>query len=213
VRITDQTQLGNIFPVKYRTPIVDGRYLPGTFQPTFLYEFIWDLATFGLLLLIERRVRLRRGYLFAAYVSLYTFGRFFVEYIRIDPAHRYLGLRLNDWTSVAVFLAATALLFWKGPPRTAPAEFHGVGPDLLSGPSPTNLDVAPRARRAALELVGDPLPARVLEAERQREAARRPVPPSQERDDAATTEAPAGPQPGSGSPAASSQATSKVRSS
>jgi prolipoprotein diacylglyceryl transferase len=145
VRITDQTQLANIYPVKYRTPIVDGRYLPGTFQPTFLYECIWDLATVGLLLLVERRVRLRRGYLFGAYVSLYTFGRFFVEYLRIDPAHRYLGLRLNDWTSIVIFVASTSLLLWKG-----------------RGPAP-----------GGEELVGDPLPPSLLEAERARaEAAR-----------------------------------------
>ncbi len=117
VRITDQTELGNIFPVRYRTPYVAGHYLPGTFQPTFLYECIWDLATFGLLLLIERRLRLRRGYLFAAYVAIYTFGRFFTEYLRIDPAHRYLGLRLNDWTSIIVFLAASAVLVLRGRPR------------------------------------------------------------------------------------------------
>ena len=68
VRISDQTQLGSILP-KYRPPLsASGQYLPGTFQPTFLYESIWDLVTFGLLLLIERRVKLRRGYLFAAYV-------------------------------------------------------------------------------------------------------------------------------------------------
>ena len=61
----------------------------GRSNPRFLYESLWDLATFGLLLLIERKVKLRRGYLFAAYAALYTFGRFFTEYLRIDPAHRY----------------------------------------------------------------------------------------------------------------------------
>ena len=102
-------QLANI-PAEVPPTRAHGRYLPGTFQPTFLYECIWDLATFGLLLLIERKVKLRRGYLFAAYAALYTFGRFFTEYLRIDPAHRYLGLRLNDWTSVAVFVVAAGVL-------------------------------------------------------------------------------------------------------
>ena len=94
--------------------MVDGVYLPGTFQPTFLYECIWDLATVGLVLLVERKVKLRRGYLFAAYAAIYTFGRFFTEYLRIDPSHRYLGLRLNDWTSVGVFVVAGAILLLKG---------------------------------------------------------------------------------------------------
>jgi prolipoprotein diacylglyceryl transferase len=128
VRVTNQAELSNIFPARYRPPLVDGRYLPGTFQPTFLYECIWDLATFGFLLLIERRVKLRRGYLFGAYCSLYTFGRFFTEYLRIDPAHRYLGLRLNDWTSIAVFTVSAAVLLALGRPKP--------GDDLVGDPLP-----------------------------------------------------------------------------
>jgi hypothetical protein len=41
---------------------------------------------------------------------LYTFGRFWTEYLRIDQAHRWLGLRLNDWTSIVVFVVSTAVL-------------------------------------------------------------------------------------------------------
>jgi len=143
VRITDQAQLASIYPPKYRNPpgCQVGSCLPGTFQPTFLYECAWDLATFGALLLIERRVRLRRGHLFTSYVALYTIGRSWVEYLRIDPAHRYLGLRLNDWTSIVVFVAAAGVLAWKGRPRP------GGQPD---------------------QLVGQPLPAPVAALERQR---------------------------------------------
>jgi prolipoprotein diacylglyceryl transferase len=140
VRITDQAQLGNIYPPKYRPPTVDGLYLPGTFQPTFLYECIWDLVTVGLLLLIERKVRLRRGYLFAAYAAIYTFGRFFTEYLRIDPSHRYLGLRLNDWTSIGVFLCASAILLLKGRPEP--------GDDLVGEPLPAGVLAGEKAREA-----------------------------------------------------------------
>ncbi|MGO9656927.1 MAG: prolipoprotein diacylglyceryl transferase [Acidimicrobiales bacterium] len=137
VRITDRSELSSI-PVKYQHLSATGALLPGTYQPTFLYESIWDLVTFGLLLLIERRVRLRRGYLFAAYASLYTFGRFFTEYLRIDPAHRYLGLRLNDWTAIGIFAVAASVLWLKGRPQ--PGD----------------------------ELVGDPLSARQVALERAR---------------------------------------------
>ncbi len=88
----------------------------GTFHPTFLYESLWDLAVVGIVLLVEKRIRLRRGYLFAVYVAAYTFGRFFTEYMRIDFAHKFLGLRLNDWTSILVFAVSFALLVLRGRP-------------------------------------------------------------------------------------------------
>jgi prolipoprotein diacylglyceryl transferase len=138
VRITNQAELGNIYPAKYRPPFVNGSYLPGTFQPTFLYECIWDLATIGLVLLIERKVKLRRGYLFAAYAAIYTFGRFFTEYLRIDPSHRYLGLRLNDWTSIGVFVCASAILLVKGRPKP--------GDDLVGQPLPAGVQAGENAR-------------------------------------------------------------------
>ena len=84
-----------------------------TFQPTFLYESIWDLIVVGFVIWIERRFRIRRGFLIAAYAACYTFGRFFTEYLRIDTAHRFLGLRLNDWTSIVVFAVSVfVLLRW-----------------------------------------------------------------------------------------------------
>lgn len=92
----------------------------GTFQPTFLYECIWDLAVCVLVIQVERRFRIRRGYLIAAYAAFYTFGRFFTEWMRIDDAHRFLGLRLNDWTSIIVFVVSSALLLLKG--RAAAGE-------------------------------------------------------------------------------------------
>lgn len=85
-----------------------------TFQPTFLYECIWDLIVFGLVLWIERRFRVRRGYLIAVYAALYTFGRFWTEYLRIDTAHKFWGLRLNDWTSIIVFAVAVIVLLVRG---------------------------------------------------------------------------------------------------
>lgn len=90
---------------------------PGTFQPTFLYESIWDLVVVGLVIWVERRFRIRRGYLIAAYAAFYTFGRFFTEYMRIDEAHRFFGLRLNDWTSVVVFVVSAAVLLAFGRAR------------------------------------------------------------------------------------------------
>jgi len=83
-----------------------------TFQPTFLYEFVYDLVGVGILLLLDRRYRFRPPALFALYVSYYTFGRFFEELLRIDPSHHFLGLRLNAWVSLVVFLASTGFFVW-----------------------------------------------------------------------------------------------------
>ncbi len=54
----------------------------------------------------DKRFRLGHGRVLALYMAAYTAGRFWVEYLRIDDAHHILGLRLNDWTSILVFLAA-----------------------------------------------------------------------------------------------------------
>ena len=83
-----------------------------TYQPTFLYELLWDVAGVLILLWIDRRYRIKAPGLFALYVSWYTFGRFFEELLRIDPAHHFAGLRLNAWVSIIVFVAATAFFIW-----------------------------------------------------------------------------------------------------
>jgi prolipoprotein diacylglyceryl transferase len=83
-----------------------------TFHPTFLYEFLWDLAAAGVLLLVERRFTIRPPGLFALYVALYTFGRFFEELLRVDPAHEIAGLRLNAWVSIVLFVLSVAFFVW-----------------------------------------------------------------------------------------------------
>jgi prolipoprotein diacylglyceryl transferase len=82
------------------------------YQPTFLYELLWDLAGVCLLLWLARRYRFHAPALFALYVAYYTFGRFFEELIRIDPSHHFLGLRINAWVSAVCFLAASAFFVW-----------------------------------------------------------------------------------------------------
>jgi prolipoprotein diacylglyceryl transferase len=79
-----------------------------TFHPTFLYESLWCLAVAVVIVLVDRRWRQDHGRTFALYVMLYTVGRGFFESLRIDEAHHLLGLRLNEWTSLLVFLGGTA---------------------------------------------------------------------------------------------------------
>ena len=91
---------------------VSGYENSATFQPTFLFEFIYDIVGVGLLLLLDRRFRFRPPALFALYVSYYTAGRFVEELLRIDPAHHFAGLRLNAWVSIVVFCISTAFFVW-----------------------------------------------------------------------------------------------------
>jgi prolipoprotein diacylglyceryl transferase len=77
----------------------------GYFQPTFLYESIWDVGTAIALILLDRKYKLGHGRVFALYLVIYGLGRSWVEALRIDPAHHFYGLRLNDWTSIAIVLA------------------------------------------------------------------------------------------------------------
>ena len=96
------------------------------YQPTFLYESIWDVGVAVLLVWAQRRYALRGGRVFALYVAAYTVGRGWIEALRVDHANHFLGLRLNDWTSLVVFLTATAFLLRqrRTPPETADATAH-----------------------------------------------------------------------------------------
>ncbi|RBP98028.1 prolipoprotein diacylglyceryl transferase [Bifidobacterium aemilianum] len=88
----------------------DGGSCPvGTlFHPTFLYEMIWNLIGAALLVWIGSKTvkLLKAGSLFALYVIWYTTGRTWIEALRIDFAHEFLGVRLNVWVSMAVFILA-----------------------------------------------------------------------------------------------------------
>ncbi|HET7690376.1 MAG TPA: prolipoprotein diacylglyceryl transferase [Nocardioidaceae bacterium] len=95
---------------------IDERYRPegygdyATFHPTYLYEFLWNLGGAGLVIWADRRFKLGRGRVFALYVMVYCAGRGWIEYLRIDPvqADDVLGLRLNVWTSIVLFVLALA---------------------------------------------------------------------------------------------------------
>jgi prolipoprotein diacylglyceryl transferase len=83
-----------------------------TFHPTFLYELVWNLGVFTALVLLDRRFRLGHGKVFALYVMLYTAGRFWIEALRIDTVNEIGGFRLNNYTSVIVFVIATVVFGW-----------------------------------------------------------------------------------------------------
>ena len=83
-------------------------------HPTFLYECLWCLAAFALIVWLDRRFRLGHGQVVALYVMLYTAGRGWIEHLRVDDVQMddVLGLRLNVWTSIVLFTLAAVALAW-----------------------------------------------------------------------------------------------------
>ncbi len=82
---------------------IPAQYLhSATFQPSFLYELIWDLALAAFLVWLGHHARIRPWGLFALYVAGYSAYRIFEETIRIDSSQYFLGLRLNMFVAVAL---------------------------------------------------------------------------------------------------------------
>jgi prolipoprotein diacylglyceryl transferase len=101
-------------------PAADLKY--ATFQPSFLYEMIFDLALAAALIWLGRRRQVKPQGLFALYVAGYSAYRIFEETIRTDSSAYFLGLRLNFFVAItmtAVGLAWFALAQRRGPRQPA----------------------------------------------------------------------------------------------
>lgn len=91
-------------------------------HPTFLYELIWNVAVFFVLIWADRRFRLGHGRVFWLYVAGYTLGRFFIEFMRRDEANLILGLRVNTWVSAILFITAVVIFLMLRKGRETPEE-------------------------------------------------------------------------------------------
>jgi prolipoprotein diacylglyceryl transferase len=109
-----------------------------TFQPTFLYEMLFDLALAGLLVWLGRRGTIRPPGLFALYVTGYSAFRIFEESLRIDSSQHFLGLRLNFFIATLLTVAGAIwfVLSQRRQPDQAPpadpAEPEPASPELGS---------------------------------------------------------------------------------
>jgi phosphatidylglycerol---prolipoprotein diacylglyceryl transferase len=87
---------------------IDGVY----YHPTFLYESIWNIVGFVLLMSL-RRVNLRQGEIFLSYVIWYSIGRFFVEGMRTDSLMLTESLRIAQTISIALIVLAVGLIVYR----------------------------------------------------------------------------------------------------
>ncbi|MGP6140740.1 MULTISPECIES: prolipoprotein diacylglyceryl transferase [unclassified Jeotgalibaca] len=79
------------------------------YHPTFLYESLWSLLGFLIILYLRRRPKLlREGEVFFAYVIWYAFGRFFIEGMRTDSLYLFANIRVSQLLSIVLIVAAIA---------------------------------------------------------------------------------------------------------
>ena len=96
------------------TFIRDQMYIDGSYrQPTFLYESIWNLLGFVLILLLRRKPHfLRQGEITAFYLIWYGFGRMIIEGMRTDSL-MFSGLRVSQWLSMILILVGLVIIIYQ----------------------------------------------------------------------------------------------------
>ena len=125
-----------------------------TFQPTFLYEMIWNLALAGFLVWLVQKRRVRPPGAFALYVAGYSGFRIFEETLRIDYSNHILGLRVNFFVAsilcllgLAWFVAIQTGWHGLGGPKGEPAVTPSTAPKHK--PAPKAPPQPPRRTRRA----------------------------------------------------------------
>jgi prolipoprotein diacylglyceryl transferase len=119
-------------PYQYRVSGgIPARYLNyGTFQPTFLYELIFNFAWAAALVWLGHHRKIKPPGLFALYVFGYSAYRIFEESLRIDSSVYFLGLRLNTYIASALAIIGAVWFYRsqrKPPMATAGAAVAGSG--------------------------------------------------------------------------------------
>jgi prolipoprotein diacylglyceryl transferase len=112
-------------------PAADLKYT--TFQPSFLYELIFDLALAAFLVWLGHHRQVAPQGLFALYVAGYSGYRIFEETIRIDSSAYFLGLRVNFFVALVLTIAGLAwfvIVQARARVRTAAAQPEGVPSNL-----------------------------------------------------------------------------------
>ena len=90
--------------------IIKGMHINGVYyQPTFLYESIWCLIGFIILLVIRRNKYTKVGTITGTYLIWYSIGRFFIEHLRTDSL-MLGGFRVAQIVSIVLFIIGALLI-------------------------------------------------------------------------------------------------------
>ena len=92
--------------------IINGMEIEGTYyHPTFLYESIWNILGFILLIILRKKYKTKPGTLTAIYFIWYSLARFIIESLRTDSL--MLGnIKIAHLISALLFLAGILLLVY-----------------------------------------------------------------------------------------------------
>lgn len=95
--------------------LINQMYIQGAYrQPTFLYESVWDLLGFVMLMVTRHRTNwYKQGEVFLTYVAWYAFGRFFTEGMRTDSLMLFNVIRVSQALSVVLFFGSIGLMIWR----------------------------------------------------------------------------------------------------
>lgn len=106
--------------------IINNMYIEGQYyQPTFLYESVWDILGFIALILLRKHLRI--GDTFALYLIWYSIGRFFVEGMRTDSLMLTSDIRVAQVMSIVLIIAGVILMIIRRVKYNAP-RYKDVGP-------------------------------------------------------------------------------------
>ncbi|HHA6165870.1 TPA: prolipoprotein diacylglyceryl transferase [Staphylococcus aureus] len=92
--------------------IIENMYINGQYyHPTFLYESIWDVA--GFIILVNIRKHLKLGETFFLYLTWYSIGRFFIEGLRTDSLMLISNIRVAQLVSILLILISISLIVYR----------------------------------------------------------------------------------------------------
>ena len=110
---------------------------------------IWNLIGVAIIVYIGSKAmkKLKAGSLFTVYIMWYTLGRTWIESLRIDYAHEFLGVRINVWVSMAVFVLGVVAFIV--------VQQMGKDTDLLAEKLRTVTEIEQRLENGGLEESAD----------------------------------------------------------